>query len=267
MLKDSSKDAIKTIISNSFDKFKSSFIGPQIAKGYVFALKHPVNQKISDAYVHANIFNSMKNSIDKNTIAHLESTASNYIDSLKQKATADIIKTVDDRLAEAYSQGKLIGRSTDEYLRSQDGQEILNSIKKALSEHEEKITKGLDLIANVSLYDAQNYGAADGIIDMSKSLGIPDPIVFKIGLLDDKRCPICWSLWTQPDRITPKVYKMSELVGGYMDRKNPLPTIGTSHPNCRDVLTFLSPGFGFEGGKIKYKGQGWNEFQAQRSGL
>ena len=159
------------------------------------------------------------------------------------------------------------GKTTDEYLRSPDGQEILNSIKKALDDQQTKISKGLDLISNVSLYDAQNHGAADGIIDMSKSLGIADPIVFKIGLLDEKRCPICWSLWTQPDRITPKVYKMSELVGGYMDRKNPLPTIGTSHPNCRDVLTFLSPGFGFEGGKIKYKGQGWNEFQAQRSGL
>lgn len=266
MLKDKTKDAIKDIIAQSFDKYKASLVGPRaLHRGFVFALRgHPFNQKISDAYVHSNVFNSMKDSVDKNTIAHLEDTAMNYIDSLKHKTTADILKQVDDHLANAYKQGKLDGQNVDDYLQTPDGRGIMKEIKKTLGVQKEKIDKGLDLIANVSLYDAQNHGAADAIVDMSKSLGIGDPTVFKIGVMDNKRCPICWKLWTLEDRVTPRVYKMSELAGGYMDRKDAKPTVGSSHPRCRDILTFLAPGFGFEGGKITFRGSGWDEYAEQR---
>ena len=266
MLKDKSRDAIKDIIAKSFEKYKTSLVGPRaVHRGFVFALRgHPFNQKISDAYVHANVYNSMKDSIDKNTIAHLENTAVNYIDSLQHKTTADILKTVDDHLSNAMKQGKLDGKNVDDYLQTPEGRNVMKDIKKTLDVQKDKISKGLELIANVSLYDAQNHGAADAIVDMSKSLGIADPIVFKIGVMDNKRCKTCWQLWTLEDKITPRVYKMSELAGGYMDRKDPKPTVGTSHPNCRDVLTFLAPGFGFEGGRITYKGPDWDEYAHQR---
>ncbi len=44
---------------------------------------------------------------------------------------------------------------------------------------------------------AQNAGALDGILSVSKSLNIEDPQIFKIGVLDSKRCKYCWKLWNE----------------------------------------------------------------------
>jgi hypothetical protein len=120
------------------------------------------------------------------------------------------------------------------------------------------------------LHNSQNVGALDGIIGMSKSMGISDPTIFKIGILDESRCKHCWRLWTLEDKITPRVYKLSELDGSPGEWKNPVASVSPTHINCRDILTVLMPGFGFEGGKIAYKGrdssgQMWDEYKNQKS--
>jgi len=77
-------------------------------------------------------------------------------------------------------------------------------------------------------------------------------------------CNHCWHLWTMPDKATPKVYKMSELSGSPGHWKNPSASISPTHVHCRDILTVLMPGFGFEGSKIVYKGKDYDEYKKQR---
>lgn len=52
-------------------------------------------------------------------------------------------------------------------------------------------------------------------------------------------CDNCKLLWhTEGNLRIPKVYKMSELSSGYnTDWKNPIPTVGTTHPHCFDKET------------------------------
>ena len=197
-------------------------------------------------------------------LSALEDTTSDYVDALKQKSMTEMIRTIDEHLSEAKTKSKIQGKDLGFFLKTDEGKKILTNINKSLKEQKEKISKGLDLIADAEIHNAQNHGAADGIIGMAKSIGVDDPIVFKIGVMDSDRCKVCWKLWTLEDKVTPRVYKMSELAGGFSSAKAPLATIGLSHPRCRDILTFLAPGFGFEGGKIVYKGKDHDEYKAQR---
>jgi len=80
-------------------------------------------------------------------------------------------------------------------------------------------------------------------------------------------CKHCWSLWTMPDKVLPRIYKMSELSGSPGDDyKNPSPSISPTHISCRDVLTVLMPGFGFsKDGNVEYIGNNHDEWTKQRS--
>lgn len=269
MLNKKTRKLLQDIISRSFDKFKGSFVGPAaFSTSYIFTLKdHPRNSRISDAYVHANTSSSMQDTIDRSTIEALDNTTINYLDALKLKATADIMRSVEENLSEAKNKGKLIGKTPYEYLKSKDGQEILTKIKDQLDDQKNKITKGLDLIANVQLNNAQNHGVADAILGMSSSLGDEDPTVAKIGIVDNELCKDCKRLWHKEGEImVPKVYKMSELAGDPGHWKSRVPSVSSTHPNCRHHLVYVAKGFGFTNkGKFQYISKDHDEYKHQNS--
>ena len=70
--------------------------------------------------------------------------------------------------------------------------------------------------------------------------------------LDGALCDYCRKFYLEPDGVTPKVYKMSELVanGSNYGRKAAewTPTLGATHPNERCELVELPDGWGFEPG-------------------
>jgi len=111
----------------------------------------------------------------------------------------------------------------------------------------------------------RNTSIMDGIVRVNTAAGIEDPTVFFVTVRDQYRCVECTRLHVQPDGVTPRVWKMSELGGGYHKRGDPTPKVGGLHPHCRCVLTTLLPGFGFNGaGKVAYKTPGYDEFAVQR---
>jgi len=262
------RDTIKAIIEESFERMKGKFLGPEFMnKGFVFSLKNfdPKNT-LSSVYLHANAINSFnKESVDKDNLDKINTVAQNYLDTLKQKSVADITRIVDDHLQEVKQKGKIEGEDPSSFLRSDVGKDVVRKIKNELKDQIVKINKGNELIVNVELGNAQNIGAMDGILSASKSLGVNDPVVMKIGVGDEKRCENCWNLWTMPDKKTPRLYKLSELTGSPGNYKNPSPSIGLTHPRCRDVISVLMPGFGFNAnGKITYVSQDHDEFKKQR---
>lgn len=102
---------------------------------------------------------------------------------------------------------------------------------------------------------------------VSASIGIADPIVCKIGVIDDNMCKVCRLLWHHEDNIRiPKVYRLSELHDINKKSVNsPIPTILKSHSKCRHILTMVPPDFGFNAeGKIEFKEFGYDIYKSQR---
>jgi hypothetical protein len=106
-----------------------------------------------------------------------------------------------------------------------------------------------------------------GIQQVGASLGVDDPTIARLGVWDDKICDACLKLWHQPDnQKIPRVWKMSELQSGYnTDQKNPVPTVSSTHPRCRHILTIVPPSFGYdENGRIKFIRFGYDIYDDQK---
>lgn len=261
------QEIIKQFVSKTFNSLRLNLLGPAAMekKHFIFSYKtFDPRTTLASQYLAANSLNSINpESMDSDTVKKIEIVAKHYIDSLEQKSVADINRVIGEKYDNLSLQAKRDGKSIEDMMRSEYGRKILSDIKSELDVQKDRMNKAVDLLANDQLHNAQNVGALDGIIGMSKSLGISDPTVFKIGVLDEKRCKHCWRLWTLRDKVTPRVYKLSELSGSSGDYKNPDASVSPTHPNCRDVLSILMPGFGFTNGKVSYIGQGYDEYNTQ----
>lgn len=277
MLTKSLQRIINKIISKNFTSLRLNLLGPdRVSKSMLFSLKninYDPKTSIGSAYLHANALNSTNpQAVDVDTVNRLKDVAENYIDQLEQKTIADVTRIIGDNIAEIQTQSKLSGDSVRDIFLGESGQEILKKIKESLKEQNDKVNKAAEVLVNHELHNAQNYGAFDGLVESSRSLGIQDPTIFKIGVLDENRCKVCWKFWTLEDKITPRVYKVSELTANPGHWKNPTPSVSPTHINCRDINTILMPGFGFDSsGKVIYKGKNesgimWNEYSFQKTG-
>lgn len=178
---------------------------------------------------------------DESQIKGLARITGNYID-------AERLKTKNRILADVESSGTL--KEADAVIR----------------ENIERASSYIDMLVNNEARIVQAYAERNGINQLGASLGIDDPVVAKLGVIDVRMCKNCKKLWHTPENIrVPKVYKMSELQEGYnRDHKNPTPTVGPTHPRCRHVMTFVPPNFGFDrSGQITFKGFGYDVYAEQ----
>lgn len=267
MLTQRLQNTIEKFIRRSFASLRMNLLGPDsVPKSLIFSLRDfsPQTTLVSN-YLAAHSINSLDpKSVDDQTVNKIKNVASNYIDAIEQKSVADVMRIIGEKYDNLALQAKREDKSIREVVLSEAGQKVLSALEEELDKQKAKTNKAVDLLVNHELHNAQNAGALDGIVGAAKSMGIDDPTVFKIGVLDDDRCPYCWRLWTLKDKVTPKVYKLSELSGSPGNYKNPEPSVNPTHPNCRDVLTFLMPGFGLEGSRIVYVGNQHDEFKKQR---
>lgn len=139
---------------------------------------------------------------------------------------------------------------------------------KAIKENVEKADDYISMLVSNEVKTVQSYAEREGITQVSSSIGVKDPVIAKLGVIDEKMCNNCKKLWHSKSNIRiPKVYKMSELIDGYnSDQKNPIPTTGPTHPNCRHTMTFVPPDYGFDqNGQIIFVGIGHDEYSHQKS--
>jgi len=142
--------------------------------------------------------------------------------------------------------------------------EATKKIKDSLT----KATSYINTLMETETRITQAYAERDGITQVAASVGVDDPTVCKLGVIDEKLCDNCKKLWHQKDLRVPKLYKLSELQEGYNDDwKKPVATLGPTHPHCRHVLTFVAPNFGFDSeGRIKFIALGYDAYEAQKRG-
>lgn len=272
------QDGIKDAVKMMFQSLRLNLLGPQgIDKAYAFVLKdikYDPQNTVTNMYLQANSINNPEikdpsKLEDADTLVRIRVVAEQYISQLEEKTIADIQRLVASFYSEAELKSKITGESIEDILKSNE--ELIDNLTKQIQEVKEKVYNAVKVLVDHELHTAQNYGAMDGILEAAKASGIDDPTVAKIGVLDDVRCVHCWRLWTLEDKITPKVYKLSELSASPGHWKNPVASVSPTHPNCRDVLITIMPGFGFDAsGKIVYKGidpktnKLWDEYSYQR---
>ena len=65
---------------------------------------------------------------------------------------------------------------------------------------------------------------------------------------------------------SPRLWKLSELSGGYHQRGQDFPSVMLLHPHCRCTMVMVPPGYGFDKkGHLTFVGLDHNELEKQRS--
>ena len=174
-----------------------------------------------------------------------------YLDSERERAKARVVGTVDAWLRNAYS--KKIKTNLETVL---DGE---------LARVWGQVTSEVNKIVDSQATTARNLGTLEGITKVNAASGISDPTMFFIVVRDGHRCEECTRLHLLPNKVTPRVWRLSEISAGFHKRGEESPSMCGLHPSCRCTPATLLPGYGFNAaGKITYISPGHDEFKAQR---
>jgi hypothetical protein len=141
--------------------------------------------------------------------------------------------------------------------------------KEALEAAMEHATSKIDTIVNTETRTVQAFAEKSGIQRIASDIGIEDPNVAFLGIVDSKTCKYCLAMYHMPDNHhVPRVYRLSQVQDGYWKAKDwdgesvhnvPL------HPNCRHIMTFIAPNMGFDkSGQLQFVAFGHDEYEAQR---
>lgn len=231
----------------------------QKIREHTFGDKHPTGKRLYIAYkpdlTLKGIFNAgaseegVKPSED--LLKTLLKISGSYLDAAEAKAKAKTVQAVQSFLIDAGNKG--IETNVETVLGGK--------LYEVLGEASRDVKRIMETESTV----IRNTSIMDGIVRSNAAAGIEDPTVFFVTVRDQHRCDECTRLHVQPDGVTPRVWKLSELGSGYHKRGDPSPKVGGLHPHCRCVLTTLLPGYGFNAaGKVQYKTPGYDEFKAQR---
>lgn len=125
------------------------------------------------------------------------------------------------------------------------------------------------MIVNTELSRASNYGAVDAILHNNRAKPPEEIRVYKVGPHDGDTCEYCYKFWFMPDRVTPRVYLLSELIANGTNhgrkQKDWMPTIDITHPHERHILVQLGLGSGFDkSGNVKFISKDHDEHKNQQ---
>lgn len=249
-LSSSAKEAISDIVEDMFDRMSFRLLGniPRLKKKKVMAFS--ADPSLTLAHLFLRSMNNLKPiPKEEEVLKNMLSTAHDYIESLKHKTKASISESIDSYLKDTRNKGE-----------TPSSIEIKNRVREGL----DSARSHFKTIVEAEGTKARNLGKAMTISRVGASLGQTDPTVFFVVVRDGKTCSECERLHLLPDRMTPRVWKLSELGSGYHKKGQENPKVAGLHPHCRCTLTFLSPNFGFENGSVRFIKEGHDEHKKQR---
>lgn len=197
-------------------------------------------------------------------IDFLERQFSRYADKAGEAFTNDIISQIESQIMPFTDRTE--GKHIYELIRDKDIHK--KYLAGALRESVKNWAVRWKTIVNTELGRASQFGAMDAILHNNKGTAPSEILVYKVGPHDGATCKHCMKFWFTDDGVTPKVYKMSELIanGTNIGKKvaDWKPTIDNTHPNERHKLVELQSGFGFVGGRMTFRGKDHDEYKHQR---
>lgn len=175
--------------------------------------------------------------------------ANGYIEALRDRTKARMVQKVDSYIKDQKQNNKRLNTKKIKGLMDKEFKSAKNHFK---------------LIANTESNKVANTGTALQISKIGEEKG-EEPTVFFVVTHDDVTGDEEYRLHTLPDKITPRVWKLSEIGNEYHKKGDPNPKLAGLHPNCRCKITYLAKGFGFnQDGKVAFKGLDWDEYEYQK---
>jgi len=246
------QDLISAKVDAWFDKLKLRYFGPgrwQGDKRIVIQTWHAPELTLPGVLAAASALEGVR--ADEGTSETLVKLAGGYLDAVRERTRAQVLREVTTFLTEAQTSGV----KTD----------VATVLGGKLAEVMGKVTTQVDTIIDAETSIAKNTGLMDGLTRVSSHLGIADPAVFFIVVHDNLLCKECKRVHLLEDGVTPRLWLLSEVKQGYHTRGEDSPSIGGLHPHCRCTIASLMPGYGFTaGGMVTYRSPDWDELRHQR---
>jgi len=217
-LPESTKQTIINGIDVLYEKLKlrllGSFYAPQIR---IDPVNYDKTLTLPGLYTAAYLNADPLHRPALSSVQSLASVAESYINASAEKTKAQALFSVDNALKDA---------SVDEDFDYE--KELNSSLLNVFDQAHGEVKK----VVETELQRAKTVGLQDGILDVMQSQGFDDPTVAFMTKKDAFVCKYCKEFFLQKDGITPRVYKLSELGSGYLNRKSPQPVMPPVHPNC-----------------------------------
>lgn len=244
------KDALSGAVEDIFDRIALDFIGniPKLKGKKNLIMSSQANFGLAHLFIQA-MGNRTPNPLEQDFLKGLLDSAFGYVESLKSKTKANIVERID-------------GLSREASLRKEKMKE--EDVQAVIAEEMGKAKSHMMAIAESESTKLRNLGHMMDISRVAGDLGDADPTVFFVVFRDQSTCKECIRLHLMPDQTTPRLWKFSQLKQGYHKRGEENPSAFGLHPHCRCTLTYLSQGFGFEDGKLKYMSENFDAFSRQK---
>lgn len=246
------KEAIDAVVEDIFDNIAISFVGdiPKLREKKRLIISGQPNLGLAHLFVQA-MGNKAPNPLERDVLKSLLEGSYGYIESLKAKTRANVTERID-------------GLAREAALRKQKMRE--EDVQAVISEELKKAKSHMQAIVESESTKLRNLGSMMDISRVASGIGDADPTVFFVVIKDETTCNECLRLHLMPDKITPRLWKFSELKQGYHKRGEDAPSAFGLHPHCRCTLTYLSKGFGFdEMGRVTFVSEGHDSHSRQKS--
>jgi hypothetical protein len=198
--------------------------------------------------------------VEQNSLKYAEVNAARYITALGQNVSNTIngaINQASQQANLAVAQRKIIQDTVAQsILKQQTRQQLASELGHGTADWK----RDWQRVAHTELWNAKLQGEVVTILQgdaiYSNTKG-GDTNVFRRPAPD--ACNHCKRLYLEKDGVTPKVFKLNELInnGTNVGKKvaDWKPITGTTHPNCTCPIAVLPEGFGFDAnGELEYKG-------------
>ncbi len=216
ILPNSAKTLIHDEVSKVFERLKIRLLNP-FYKPSEEKVKHDKVLSLPGLYFSAYQDASPDTRPTLDALKGLVKVTENYINTQETKAKEKAVAAVERALQDA-------SKNSDYNYQTELNQALLN-----VFDQTQNATKQ---VLETELQRTKTIGLQEGTIDLLERQGITDPTVAFLTRKDDMVCRFCKEFYMLDDGVTPRVYKLSELKGGYLNKKAPSPHLAPMHPNC-----------------------------------
>ena len=245
-----SKEQIDKVVGDLFDKAALRFLGPipKLHHKKITLLGFLEGATLATLFIQA-MNNRYLNNTEQDVMRGILGGAFGYIETLKSKTTNAISERIDGLAREARIAKEPIPEA------------ILNEV---IQEELGKARSGMERIAASEATKARNLGSLMDITKKASEVGDKDPTVCFLVIKDNVTCKECLKIHLMPDG-NPRLWKLSELAGGYHKRGEDFPSIMLLHPHCRCTMIMVPQGYGFDKkGFLTFIGIGHDALEEQR---
>jgi len=208
-------------------------------------LSHMSTSQITDLLKDVVLNKNQQKSVD-----YLTMKTQVHLDTLAAKVSSGVVSTVlQDQLNMYETIQKIVPKAIQEHT---DRGEVIHQLRETSQDWE----RDWHRVAQTEMWDSKLNGEANAIIDNESPVSQKgkDTMVFKRPA--DNACPQCKKHYLESDGVTPKLFKLSDLManGNNYGKKvaDWKPTLGTMHPNCLCPLSVMPDGYTFDAkGQLK----------------